>query len=71
MNNAGLHKAAEALTLHTGQLHLMKHESGFFMMQTKVGNAVTTVLSSRTKKKLFDGACHYIQGYHAGRRSCT
>ena len=70
MTTAGLHKAAEAMTLHTGQLHLAEHESGFFMMKTRSGNAVTTVLCSKTKQKLFDGVCHYIQGYHAGRRSC-
>ena len=71
MNNVGLQKAAEALTLHTGRLHFITREFGFFMIHTTVGDATTTVLCSKTKQKLFDGACYYIQGYHAGRRSCT
>jgi len=71
MTIAKLQQAAEAMTQHTGQLHLVEYESEFFMMKSINGNERSTVLCRKTKRKLFDAVCGYLQGYYAGRRSCT
>jgi hypothetical protein len=71
MTKERLSTAIDALTQHTGKTHFLQHQSGLWSATypTISGDGVVTVLCSRTKEGLFDAICHYIQGYHAGRRS--
>ena len=71
MNSERLSIAVVALNKHTGKEYLLHRDLGLFSVRCTVGGTVTTTLAAKTRKQLFDGICYYIQGYHAGRRSCT